>query len=187
MARQRTLIVALAASVLVIPVSVPTAMAQQSTTLNLASGNNSGITGTATLTETAPGKMRVEIRANGAGAGPQAAHIHEGTCANLNPAPKFSLQAVTNGAATSEVDGTLQQLTSSPHAIHMHQSADALAVNVACADITMGGQAGGAGQPASLPRSGDAGSLTGMIAGLSGFGLSLIAAGYGVRRRARRH
>ena len=180
------MIVALAASVLVIAVSVSTALAQQSMTLNLASGNNSGITGTATLTETSPGKMRVEIRATGAGAGPQAAHIHEGTCANLNPAPKFSLQAVTNGSSTSEVDGTFQMLTSSPHAIHMHQSADALAVNVACADIVMAGQAGGMAQPGSLPRSGDAGSLTGMVAGLSGLGLALISAGYGLRRRARR-
>ena len=188
MVRQRALVVALAAATLIVPVAASTAVAQQSVTLNLASGGDSGITGTATITQTAPNRLRVEIRATGAGAGPQAAHIHQGSCAQLNPAPVFSLATVANGASTTEVDGTLQQLTASPHAIHMHRSADELAVNVACADIRMGGQAGAgmAGQPGSLPRSGDAASLTGLVAGFSGAGIALISAGYALWRRPRR-
>ncbi len=148
----------------------------QSVTLNLTGQNNSGITGTATLTEMSGGKLRVELRASGAGAGPQPAHIHEGSCANLNPAPKFSLTSVANGASTSEVDATLQQLTSAPHAIHMHKSADELPVYVACADISA------AGRPGTLPRSGAAVPLTGLAAGLAA--LVAIAAGFALRRRA---
>ena len=192
MVRQRALVVALAAGMLMVPVAASTAVAQQSATLNLAPGSDSGITGTATITQTTPNRLRVEIRATGAGAGPQAAHIHQGSCAQLNPAPVFSLATVANGASTTEVDGTLQQLTASPHAIHMHRSADELAVNVACADVQMGGQAGAgrqagmAGQPGSLPRSGDAASLTGLVAGFSGAGIAMVSAGYALWRRPRR-
>ena len=42
----------------------------QSVTVDLASQNNSPITGTATLADTGGGKLHVEIHANGAGAGP---------------------------------------------------------------------------------------------------------------------
>ena len=48
MGRQRAMIVALAASVLVLPGSVSTALAQESVSLTLAPGSDSGITGTAT-------------------------------------------------------------------------------------------------------------------------------------------
>jgi hypothetical protein len=160
----------------------------QSVRLDMDSQSESGITGTATLTEVGNNRIRIEIRANNSGAGPQPAHIHRGTCAQLDPTPLFSLSPVANGASTTEIDGTFQVLGSGQHAIHMHRSQEELAIYVACADIRVAGQAGGgqaAGQPATLPRSGDAGSLAGMAAGLSGLGLSLVAAGYAVRRRAR--
>ena len=102
--------------------------------MELTSQNNSNITGTATLTEIGGGKLRVEIRANGAGAGPQPAHIHEGSCTNLNPAPKGALTFVTDGVSVTELDLSIQDLTSAPHAIHMHKSPDELPIYVACAD-----------------------------------------------------
>ena len=72
------------------------ALAQaQSSTLQLAAQNNSGISGTATFTSQADG-LRVDIKVNGAGAGPQPAHIHEGSCAQLNPTPQFTLTSVAN-------------------------------------------------------------------------------------------
>ena len=106
----------------------------QSVTLHLDSQNNSGIGGTATLTDVGGGKMRVEIRVTGADAGPQPAHIHGGSCAQLDPAPKFPLTSVTNGVSTTDVEGTLQQVTAAPHAIHMHKSPEELPIYVACAD-----------------------------------------------------
>ncbi len=106
----------------------------QSVTLDLVSQNNSGISGTATLTDLGGGQMRVEIRVTGAEAGPQPAHIHGGNCAQLDPAPRFSLTPVTNGVSTTDVEGTLQQVTAAPHAIHLHKSPEELPIYVACAD-----------------------------------------------------
>jgi Cu/Zn superoxide dismutase len=154
----------------------------QSTTLSLASQNNSGITGTAVITELAGGKMRVEIRANGAGAGPQPAHIHDGTCANLNPAPKFTLSSLTNGQSTTEVTGSIRDLVAAPHAIHLHKAPDELPVYVACADLKADG--GQSGQPMTLPSSGTASTLPVLPSALAGIGL--ILAGLGVARRTRR-
>ena len=138
----------------------------------MTSQNNSGITGTATLTDIGGGKVRVEIKATGAGAGPEPAHIHEGTCAQLNPAPKFSLSPVTNGASTSEIETSLQALTSASHAVHMHKSPEEVAVYVACADIN----------PSTLPRTGEADSSTWYI--FAAVGLSLVGVGLLLRRRS---
>jgi len=180
----------LAFGVLAVLGGAPNVGAQgQTVTVQLGSQNNSGITGTATLTEIGGGKLRVEIRANGAGAGPQPAHIHEGTCAQLNPAPKFSLANVVNGSSTTEVDGSIAALTSAPHAIHMHKSPDELPVYVACADIQAAGQpAAGqpaSGRPATLPTTGEAPSSTGLAAGMAGVGMLFVGLGYRVWRRGR--
>jgi|SRR3954469_16159860 len=151
----------------------------QSITVDLSGQNNSGVTGTATLTDLGGGKMRVEMRVSGTGSGPQPAHIHEGTCAQLNPAPKFALAEVVNGASRTDVDGSLQTVLASPHAIHLHKSPDELPVYVACADIRM------TGQPATLPQAGEASSSAATAAGLGSVALALIVGGYAVWRRAR--
>ena len=129
----------------------------QSIRLEMASQSNSGITGTATLTDIGNGRMRIEIRATNAGAGPQPAHIHPGSCAQLDATPRFNLTPVTNGTSTTEVDGTFQTLAAGEHAIHLHKSQEELAIYVACADIRVGAQAGGqaGGQaPSALPQTG---------------------------------
>jgi hypothetical protein len=162
----------------------PSALASaqsQSITLNLTSQNNSGVTGTAVLTELPGGTLRVEIHANGAGAGPQPSHIHQGTCASLDPAPKFNLNSVVNGVAVTEVKGTLAELTSSPYAIHMHKAPDELPVYVACADIKA--DAGSTGQPRVLPTAGVASIPSAWPSALVGSALVLL--GLGLRRRAR--
>lgn len=151
----------------------------QSATLELTSQNNSGVTGMATITDVGGGQMKAEIRATGAGAGPQPAHIHEGTCGQLNPAPKFALAPVVNGASTSEVSSSLQALVATPHAIHLHKSPDELPVYVACADIKM------SGQPGMLPSAGEAPSTSGMATLGFGAGLVLVLAGYTLLRRQR--
>ena len=146
MSRRWTRVFALMAGLVLAIGGTSFAAAQgQSVTLNLTSQNNSGIVGTATVTELGAGKMRIVIQVMGAGAGPQPAHIHEGTCANLNPAPKFTLASIANGTSTTEVDGSLQQLTSSPHAIHLHKSPDELPIYVSCADIRLAASSGRAG------------------------------------------
>jgi hypothetical protein len=111
----------------------------QSITLNLATQNNSGITGTAVLTNLGGGRMRVELHATGAGPGPYPAHIHQGSCAQLNPAPRFPLTNVVDGVSVTDIDASLQLVTSSPHAIHMHKSPDEMPIYVACADTKVPG------------------------------------------------
>ena len=155
---------------------------EQSVTVNLTSQNSSGIVGTATFTEVGAGKLRVAIQVTGAGAGPQPAHIHDGNCANLNPAPKFALASLTNGASTTEIDGSIQQMMSVPHAIHLHKSPDELPIYVACADIRGTGQS--SGQPANLPSSGEAAPV-GQEALLLGFALMVLGGGLLLRRPRR--
>jgi hypothetical protein len=169
------------AAAMLFGLSSPASAQGQSVTLSLMTQNNSGISGTAVITEVPGGKLRIEIRANGAGPGPQPAHIHQGTCANLDPAPKFTLTSLTNGVSTTEVDGSLRDLTASPYAIHLHKAPDELPVYVACTDLRADG--GAAGQPRTLPSAGAAIIPSVWPSALAGAGLVLI--GLGIGRRAR--
>ena len=175
MSLQRQRILAIGAGLGLALVSATSSVAAQSqaTTLQLNQQNNSGISGTAMFTPSGSG-LRVEIKANGAGAGPQPTHIHPGTCSQLDPTPQFTLTSVANGASTTDIQTTMQALVATPHAIHMHKSVDEVSVYVACADIT----------PGALPRTGDAESNVGVIAGAAG--LSLAALGLLLQRFARR-
>jgi Cu/Zn superoxide dismutase len=187
LARRRWNIVAIALGLVTSLVISLGAYAQsQSVTLQLASQNNSGVTGTATIADIGGGKLKIDITATGAGAGPQPAHIHEGSCAQLNPAPQFSLTDVRNGSSSTTVDGSLQSLLASPHAIHMHKSPDELAVYVACADIRAATTAAPAGQPNTLPQAGIAGTAPGLALGIAGFGLALMGSGVALMRRRTR-
>ena len=148
---------------------------------DVASLNNSGITGLATLRETESGQLEVAIHVNDGSGNPLPAHIHEGICADLNPEPKIPLADVSHGASTTELTASLEQLTATPHAIFTHKSAEELPVFVGCADIT---DVLGVGQAPSGARAGSAGSgsLVGIAAGLVVFSLVLAAAGRRLRR-----
>src|SRR5262245_64053211 len=111
MGRQRDMAIPLVIGLFVALLGATSIAAAQAQTLTLqmASQNNSGISGTAVFTQTAGG-VRVDVRVTGAGAGPEPAHIHEGSCAQLNPTPQFALLNVANGTSTTEVQTTLQAL-----------------------------------------------------------------------------
>ena len=185
--RQKILVAAVALGLLgSVGLSVVADAQSQSIALQLASQNNSGVAGSATITDVGGGKLKVDISATGSGAGPQPAHIHEGNCAQLNPAPKFALTDVRNGASTTTVDGSLQALTASPHAIHMHKSPDELPVYVACADIRANAAPAAQGaRPGTLPPAGIADTRTALATGLSGIGLTLLGIGGALLRRRR--
>ena len=61
-------------------------------TLDLEEQNASGITGTVTFSPTSDGELEVEIEVDGSDGGPHPAHIHEGSCADLDPEPAFPLE-----------------------------------------------------------------------------------------------
>jgi hypothetical protein len=70
------------------------------------------------------------------------AHIHAGTCAELDPNPAYPLNDVTRvedsdvATSTISLDVTLDELLASPFAINAHASAEDIATYIACGDIT---------------------------------------------------
>jgi hypothetical protein len=98
--------------------------------------SRSGETGTAKLTAIDADKTRVEITLKGAPKGtPQPAHIHEGTCAKLNPQPKYGLENVVDGKSTTEVPVGLEKLTAGGLAVNVHKSEKDIKTYVACGNI----------------------------------------------------
>lgn len=162
--------------------TVSLAGAQSSTaTVQLAAQNTSGISGTATLTDLGGGKTRVVVNVTGAAGGNEPAHIHEGTCATLNPAPKYPLTNVQNGASTTEVNVSLADLQKSPYAINLHKSPQDVPTYVACGDIVAAGAQAAA--PSTLPRTGDLGPSTPVGALLAMAGAAIVGLGFVLRRR----
>jgi hypothetical protein len=97
--------------------------------------NGSGQNGTATLTQQGANVVVTISLAKGS-AVPQPAHIHEGPCAKLNPAPKYPLSNVVNGKSTTTIKNMkLSALQSGGYAINVHKSAAAIATYTSCGDI----------------------------------------------------
>jgi hypothetical protein len=115
--------------------SIPALAAHAPVTVKMAALNGSGETGTATLSDMA-GKTKVVIKLTGESAsGSQPAHIHPGTCAKLNPAPKYLLKNVVGGTSTTVVDAPLASLLGGKFAINVHESAANLQKYVSCGNI----------------------------------------------------
>lgn len=162
------------------------AAAQQAVTVNLGAQNNSGVSGTATLTPMG-NQTQVVIRVTGEPAGAsEPAHIHDGTCANLNPTPKYPLNNVENGTSTTMVNATLAQIQSSATAINLHESAQNISRYVACGNIPVAtaAPASGATTSTGLPRTGEQFPLA-AAAGLTLTALGCLLGGWGLRRRSR--
>jgi hypothetical protein len=122
--------------------SVGDAVSGSDVTIPLTAQGGSNVTGEAKLVSDG-NQTKVTLDLENA-PGPHPAHIHEGTCADLNPAPKFPLRDVVDGKSETTVDVTVDAIRSSPHAINVHQSAANLDTYVACGDLptTGGGSAG---------------------------------------------
>src|SRR5665811_757474 len=65
------------------------------------------------------------------------AHIHEGTCDDLNPNPEFPLENPTQiedsmvATSVTTVDVTIEDLLAAPHAVNVHESPENAANYVA--------------------------------------------------------
>ena len=88
-----------------------------------------------TLTEVGDGKLQVSWATDGSGDVARPAHIHRGTCSNLEGGPVFALQPLVNDTSDTLIESELAPLLASPHAIHLHKSEIELTIYVACADI----------------------------------------------------
>jgi len=104
--------------------------------VRMAAQNKSKETGSAKLTAIDANKTRVEISLKGGPKGtPQPAHIHEGTCAKLNPQPKWGLENVVDGKSSTEVPVGLAELQKGTYAVNVHKSGEDLKTYVSCGNI----------------------------------------------------
>lgn len=147
-----------------------------SVTIKLNPQNNSGESGTATLT--AKGEQtEVVLNITGQPNNPQPVHIHQGTCANLNPTPAFPLTVLNNGSSTTTVPIALKNLLASAYAINGHKSPQDIPTYVFCGDIKAA--------TSTLPQTGGAfDNTTGLLLALLGGGVLLGAAWILQHRRA---
>lgn len=158
-------IVSLAIALLVLPAFLGftggTAFAEHLTTIHaLSEQNNSGQSGTATFAiSDDESTLTVTINISGGSSMPQPAHIHIGTCDNLDPKPFLPLNSVVNGTSVTVItDADLADLdyeVSNQFSVNVHKSATEASVYVACGELVPGGNvsAGGAGA-VGMPRTG---------------------------------
>jgi hypothetical protein len=110
--------------------------AAQAVTVDLHELNDSGLSGTATLTDNGDGTTTVELAIDGP-AGDNPAHIHEGTCDSLDPNPLYPLNNVdADGSSVIDLDVPLDELLGGEFAINVHKSAAEIAVYVTCGNIS---------------------------------------------------
>lgn len=156
-----------------VALAVPAA-AQESVTIQLREQNGSGQSGTAVLTAEG-NQTRVVVTLSNPPAGvAQPSHIHEGTCANLNPKPKYPLQSVMNGRSETVVDVPLSQLLAGQFAINVHKSQQEISTYVACGEIRS--------QLAPATGAGPRGVSLWAVAVTAIVGLLLVIGGAGLRR-----
>jgi len=112
------------------------AMSNSVLNINMGPQNGSKQNGTATVKDVSGGVwVKVSVMNEPKGAS-EPAHIHQGTCAKLNPSPWRSLNNVVNGTSTTTVKGiTVAQLKKAHYAINVHKSAAQLTVYVSCGDL----------------------------------------------------
>jgi hypothetical protein len=120
----------------VLALLIGTSASAQETKVKLDAQNNSGESGTATLTP-AGDSTKVVLDVKG-GEGTQPTHIHKGTCDKLDPKPSFPLSPVVNGKSETTVKASLKDLTSGSYAINGHKSPQDLKTYVFCGNIKAG-------------------------------------------------
>jgi hypothetical protein len=117
------------------PDTMPSPTLHNMITVNLGAQNGSGETGQATLTQDG-GDVVVTILMNKADLPDQPAHIHTGSCAKLDPAPKYGLNNLVRGTSTTTLKArTLASLETGGFAINVHKSTTDIPDYVACGDI----------------------------------------------------
>jgi len=102
--------------------------------VTMAPQSGSSESGTATLTKEGADSTKVVVNLTGA-TGPQPAHIHKGSCSNLDPKPTYPLSPVANGKSETVVKASLDALEKGGYAINVHKSAQDVKTYVSCGEI----------------------------------------------------
>ncbi|HST03959.1 MAG TPA: hypothetical protein VLQ48_04415 [Chloroflexia bacterium] len=145
-----------------------------SVTVTLDAQNGSGQTGTAVLQDMGDGTTKVTVNISGGSEVAQPAHIHDGTCAALNPKPKYPLTSLINGTSETIVSQPLSDLADGTYAINVHKSATEASVYVSCGNIEA--------LVIGMPQTGSPISFLPML-GLVALALGLMGTGWKVSRR----
>jgi len=106
-------------------------------TIRLNALNNSGQTGTATFIPKGDSTKVVIELSNVPTGTTQPAHIHRGSCANLERAARWGLKPVKNGRSVTLVPASLDAILEEKTAINVHKSAIETQIYVACGDIRL--------------------------------------------------
>ena len=109
------------------------APAADSVNVAMAPQSGSNESGTAMLTKEG-NETKVVVNLSGA-TGQQPAHIHKGSCSNLDPKPAYPLSPVNNGKSETVVKASLDDLTKGGYAINVHKSSQDLKTYVSCGEI----------------------------------------------------
>jgi hypothetical protein len=111
-------------------------LAADSASAKLSAQNNSGESGTATLTKAGDNQTKVVLDVKGGPSGVnQPVHIHKGTCDKLDPKPAYPLSPVVNGKSETTVNASLDSLEKGGYAINGHKSAQEASTYVFCGPI----------------------------------------------------
>lgn len=103
-------------------------------TIELATLNDSGVTGTVTLIGVGD-RTQVDVDVDPAGHPDMPSHIHPGDCDNLVPQPKYPLRNVVDGKASTLVAVPLSELLDGTLAINLHNSNEDMGTYTACANL----------------------------------------------------
>ena len=124
------------AAALILATSAPV-LAADDVTYQLATQNNSGETGTVTLSPTISGAGSfVIVTLKGAGDLYQPMHVHDGPCAKLGKVDWPLMNANDGQSVTILPDVPVSKLVSGTYAINVHKSPSQMALYVACTDLT---------------------------------------------------
>ena len=120
--------------------SAASSAAEKAVTIDLAEQNESGESGTATLTPEGTDQVRVTIQLDGAPTDAQPAHVHKGSCESVGDV-LYPLTNVETGSSETVLDVNLQDLQaavlSGGLAINVHESTANLETYVACGDLSL--------------------------------------------------
>ena len=123
-----------AIALLALPSAIQASGKHLTVAMNALSG--SGQSGTATIARASGGHITVTIDLSGEPTGAsEPAHIHPGTCANLDPVPKVVLSPVVDGRSVTTIPAPTSS-SSGHRAIVVHKgTGDGMKTYVACGDI----------------------------------------------------
>ena len=103
-------------------------------TVTLAAAGNSGVSGTATLSDAGGGQTQVVVNVNANMNRDMPGAVTPGTCGAIDESTIYYLNDTRDGASTSLVPLSLDALTASPFVVHIHTAPDDRTL-AACGEI----------------------------------------------------